>query len=151
MKFGSTLGCHQIQERSFFYKTFQFPVCARCTGVLVSTAIAVPIFFVYRISLYIAAIMSLIMFVDWYIQYAGIKQSTNLRRFLTGIIGGFGWSTIHLYVYLFVLNLINKFISTWFVDAEHPVPIMCYMTLLMSHQKTGWIIYFESLHILIQL
>ena len=28
------LGCHQIPERSFNYKGYQFPICARCTGIL---------------------------------------------------------------------------------------------------------------------
>ena len=28
--------CHQRPERSFFFDGFQFPVCARCTGLYVS-------------------------------------------------------------------------------------------------------------------
>ena len=28
-------GCHQMPERSFFFKGYQFPVCARCTGMIV--------------------------------------------------------------------------------------------------------------------
>lgn len=32
---GNNSGCHQLAERSFFYKGYQFPVCARCTGVTI--------------------------------------------------------------------------------------------------------------------
>ncbi len=31
-----------------------------------------------------------VMGADWMIQEAGIKESTNPRRFVTGILGGFG-------------------------------------------------------------
>ena len=34
MEYGHKIGCHQMPERSFFYKEYQFPVCARCTGVI---------------------------------------------------------------------------------------------------------------------
>ena len=35
MKIGAKLGCHQRSDRSFFYHGYQFPICARCTGVLI--------------------------------------------------------------------------------------------------------------------
>jgi uncharacterized membrane protein len=31
--------CHQIPERSFFWGAYQFPVCARCTGLYASGAL----------------------------------------------------------------------------------------------------------------
>ena len=34
-------GCHQMATRSFFFKGFQFPLCARCTGILVGAAMQV--------------------------------------------------------------------------------------------------------------
>ena len=45
MDWGKRLGCHQMPERSFFIKGYQFPVCARCTGVLVSSIAACMVFF----------------------------------------------------------------------------------------------------------
>lgn len=112
MKFGQILGCHQIPERSFFYKEFQFPVCARCTGVIISAIIAIPLFFFYKLDIRIAVLMSFIMFLDWFIQFLKIKQSTNIRRFITGIIGGFGWTYIHLYVYLAIYTFITSVLLT---------------------------------------
>jgi uncharacterized membrane protein len=35
---GSVL-CHQRPDRSFFWDGHQFPVCARCTGIYLSTAL----------------------------------------------------------------------------------------------------------------
>lgn len=31
-----------------------------------------------------------IMFMDWFVQYLNIRPSTNPRRLITGILGGFG-------------------------------------------------------------
>lgn len=33
--------CHQRPERSFFWGTHQFPVCARCTGLYVSAGLGI--------------------------------------------------------------------------------------------------------------
>ena len=40
--------------------------------------------------------MAGIMLTDWSLQYFGIKESTNSRRFVTGLIGGFGLNTLKL-------------------------------------------------------
>lgn len=45
MEIGDSLGCHQMPERSFFISGYQFPVCARCTGVIISAIIATIVFF----------------------------------------------------------------------------------------------------------
>lgn len=34
------------------------------------------------------------MGVDWMMQYAGVLESTNVRRFITGVLGGAGYMTI---------------------------------------------------------
>ena len=34
MKLGKSSGCHQRADRSFFWHGYQFPICARCTGVV---------------------------------------------------------------------------------------------------------------------
>lgn len=102
MEMGQVLGCHQMPERSFFVKGYQLPICARCTGVLVSTVIALLVFFKKRLPITVCIAMSNVMLVDWGLQYLEIKESTNTRRLLSGIIGGFGYSTLHLYFYYFL-------------------------------------------------
>ncbi len=102
MQLGAYLGCHQLPERSFFYKKYQLPICARCTGVLIAACFAIPFFFIFKLNIYLAFLLSAIMLIDWGLQYLNIKESTNKRRLLTGLIGGFGWSTIHMYFYMFI-------------------------------------------------
>lgn len=38
-------GCHCLPERSFFIKGKQFPICSRCTGILVGIFLAICTFF----------------------------------------------------------------------------------------------------------
>lgn len=109
MKAGEHLGCHQMPERSFFYKGYQFPVCARCTGVILSSLLAVIVFTKKKISAITCMVMSSVMLIDWFIQRLGIKPSTNRRRFITGLIGGFGYATLHLHAYKWVWDKLK----TW--------------------------------------
>lgn len=111
MQLGELLGCHQMAERSFTYKGYQFPVCARCTGVIISALVVIPLFFFYKLSLMTACFMSSIMLLDWLFQYFNIKKSTNTRRLITGLIGGFGWTYIHLYFYQFLFHLVAQAFS----------------------------------------
>lgn len=98
MKYGKKLGCHQLPERSFFVCGYQFPVCARCTGVIISSVLAIPIFLIYKIPINICILFGIIMFIDWFIQYIKFWKSNNIRRLLTGLLGGFGITTIELYI-----------------------------------------------------
>ena len=88
---GNYSGCHQMPERSFFYKGKQFPVCARCTGVFFGHMTAVILFLCgkkvpFRTCFSLMGIMGF----DWGIQEAGIMESTNHRRLVTGFCGGLG-------------------------------------------------------------
>ena len=99
MEWGANIGCHQMPERSFFFRGYQFPVCARCTGVLLSTPPAMAVFFLHRMSIALSLGLSSIMLLDWSLQYFGIRESTNPRRLVTGFIGGFGVTMLHMYFY----------------------------------------------------
>lgn len=93
---GNHSGCHQLPERSFFYKGKQFPVCARCTGVSLGQLAAVIAAFFWHIPSVLALALLSVMGLDWGIQEFGIKESTNHRRFITGICGGFGLFTLYI-------------------------------------------------------
>lgn len=110
MEFGRKLGCHQMPERSFFIHGYQFPVCARCTGVIIASSIACVMFFIYRIQVITSIFCCGIMFLDWLIQRVGIKESTNSRRFITGLIGGYGFMTLQLYLYKIIILAIVKYV-----------------------------------------
>ena len=96
--FCRSTGCHQIHERSFSIKGTPFPICARCTGVLAGNIIAYSMFFFYSMPLEFCIFGCFIMFADWYLQYLGIRKSTNIRRLITGIIGGYSLTTAFLII-----------------------------------------------------
>lgn len=87
---GKASGCHRIPQRSFFYKDHQFPVCARCTGVCIGQALALLANLFFQIPLRVSILFLALMGTDWGIQETGLLESTNFRRLVTGILGGFG-------------------------------------------------------------
>ena len=98
MELGAKTGCHQMPERSFSVKGYQFPVCARCCGVFIGYLLA-PIAYVkigFGVLKKFAIAGLVLMFIDWLLQAIHIKESTNVRRFLTGIAGGFGSMLVFL-------------------------------------------------------
>lgn len=86
---GFMFACHRLPERSFFFRGRQFPICARCTGILFGYFVGLIYAFIFgSIPLYIAFLLMLPLVVDGGIQYLGYLQSTNIRRFTTGILAG---------------------------------------------------------------
>lgn len=111
MNFGHRLGCHQMEERSFHFKEYQFPVCARCTGVLIGEIITIVLLILgIKINLLISTALLLIMGFDWFIQYKKLLQSTNIRRLITGTLAGLGLTFIYYYVIVFIINIVISFI-----------------------------------------
>ena len=85
------VGCHRKPERSFFWKGKQFPFCARCTGIYVGY-MALPFFLLNM--LYFNWIWTIIFIlptiIDGSIQAYFEIESTNFRRFVTGVLNGLG-------------------------------------------------------------
>lgn len=104
MRVGEYTGCHQKPERSFFYHGYQFPVCARCTGVIIGYLIAIPCYLLFGYHKKLSITGALVMFTDWTIQQSKIKESTNKRRFLTGIAGGFSIMSIQMKILSMIKN-----------------------------------------------
>ena len=103
---GNHSGCHQLPERSFFYKTKQFPVCARCTGVFAGQVLALITGLFGTVHTGICLLFLAVMGSDWGIQALKIKESTNLRRFITGILGGFGLFSIYIKIFKDIKKLL---------------------------------------------
>lgn len=87
--------CHQRPDRSFFIRGHQFPLCARCTGLVLGTiffciySFLVPVF--YSINLLIFSIIIQLPYIlDGTTQYFGLRESNNILRFVTGFIGAVG-------------------------------------------------------------
>lgn len=108
MKYGHKLGCHQMPERSFFISGYQFPVCARCTGVIIGEIVAIVLILLkISINITISMVLLIIMGIDWFIQYLEILQSNNLRRLITGISGGIGLTYFYYYLIFHIKELIQ--------------------------------------------
>lgn len=107
MELGARMGCHQRADRSFYIKNYQFPICARCTGIVFSTMIGYVIYFIRRSKLICGVILCIPMIIDGGIQYLRIRESTNLRRFLTGVLGGIGLAIIRLNIYIKFIEVIK--------------------------------------------
>ncbi len=98
MRLGASTGCHQRPERSFFLFDYQFPVCARCTGVFIGNIMGIILFAVKAVCAPAAIAGCICMAADWLLQRFHIAESTNPRRLLTGIAGGYGIITLELLV-----------------------------------------------------
>ena len=91
--------CHRKPERSFFIKSQQFPICARCTGFYFSLIIyfiySYYFFVYYDSNLLIFAILLLIpATIDGLTQLFKNRESNNVLRLITGLMGGIGLGII---------------------------------------------------------
>lgn len=83
--------CHRMPERSFFIKGNQFPICARCTGIMLGYFIGIISLFFWKYSGFIVPILFLVpLVIDGVGQYFGKWTSNNTRRFITGLFAGIG-------------------------------------------------------------
>lgn len=122
MKIGEKTGCHQRYDRSFFVHGKQFPVCARCTGVLSAYFVSILHYLIISCKNHtfqyprkagkkthlIALVGCLSMLIDWTLQAVHVKESTNKRRVVTGFFGGLGLMHFYLTIYYKVGSFIRK-------------------------------------------
>jgi len=104
MLVGRISGCHQLPQRSFFFRARQFPVCARCTGVFFGNTLAILMISFFAPHWLWLIFGANIMFVDWFIQRIGLLESSNTRRLITGIIGGYSLNSLYIAVIKIVIS-----------------------------------------------
>lgn len=98
-------GCHQIAERSFFIRGYQFPLCARCTGIAVGYFISfLLIMFKLNLPIWICLLFIFPMIVDGGLQFLFEIMSNNARRFITGLFFGVGTIQIMKNVFVYIFN-----------------------------------------------
>ena len=90
MNIGARLGCHQMPESSFFYKGYQFPLCARCTGLVIGYLMGILIYFLKIINWEIAILLCIPLVIDGGSQYLKWRMSNQRLRLITGILCGIG-------------------------------------------------------------
>ena len=84
-------GCHQKPESSFFIRGYQFPLCARCTGVLLGYIFSfLLLFFGCSIPYLICVLLLIPLILDGGIQLLYNLMSNNIRRLVTGVFFGTG-------------------------------------------------------------
>ena len=97
-------GCHQIPERSFFIFGWQFPICARCSGILAGELIRLGFIRVKPLTVRASLAMLLPLVIDGSIQFKSDYESNNIKRAITGCI--FGYAFIDLLIK--IINIIFK-------------------------------------------
>lgn len=81
--------CHKLPERSFFFRGKQFPICSRCTGILIGYFIGILLMIIIQNrSIILALLLILPLAIDGTGQYIGLWISNNIRRLITGVFAG---------------------------------------------------------------
>jgi len=78
---GLAMHCHQRPDRSFFIGGRQVPICARCLGILIGSAL-VPL---YCHDLFLATVFITAMMLDGATQALHLRESRNWLRLITGV------------------------------------------------------------------
>ncbi|MDR1713215.1 MAG: DUF2085 domain-containing protein [Coriobacteriales bacterium] len=99
--------CHQIPERSLVAGDLYFPVCARDTGIYIGLAAAIIACFAVYARAHpkpgnlapwpvLAGLCCMIvpMAFDGLSSYLGLRETTNLIRYITGLLTGVGAGTV---------------------------------------------------------
>ncbi len=97
--------CHQMPERSFFYKGYQFPLCARCTGIFLGHigAFLLAPFYTFKYSI---SLLMIPLIIDGSVQYTTSYVSNNFKRLVSGILYGFAFTSVIIHIFK---SLIKKF------------------------------------------
>ena len=87
--------CHRIPERTINIRGYYFPVCSRCTGFYIgafSYFLFVYFFYVHYTTplIFLAVLMLIPTFLDGLTQLFGSRESNNILRLSTGLMGGVG-------------------------------------------------------------
>lgn len=85
--------CHQKAERSFFINNNQMPFCSRCTAIWLGLTIGLGFMIFYKIELDQKFLILIIIgfvpiTIDGVGQLLNLWESTNIIRFITGILIG---------------------------------------------------------------
>jgi uncharacterized membrane protein len=95
--FSKYWGCHQMPERSFFFRRYQFPLCARCTGILIREILSIPFIVIFHAHWQLIFLI-LPMALDGSTQFVEWRRSTNLLRLVTGLFGGYAITSMLVWV-----------------------------------------------------
>lgn len=93
-----------MPDRSFFLFGYQFPVCARCTGMIVGEVLSIPLSFVLDFSSFILFLFMVPMAIDGVLQLKTSYISTNAKRFSSGLMFGYGFLSLFILLVKWILQ-----------------------------------------------
>jgi len=102
------VSCHRRPDRSFSYRGKQFPVCARCTGI-VAGYLAYPFLLLnlIEVGVIVGLALQLPALIDGGTQYRQWRASNNLLRVLTGVLSGVGQAGLVVLTARYLAQLIR--------------------------------------------
>lgn len=104
--------CHQHKHRSLTVLKTWFPLCARCLGIVFGSLLTFVLIH-FNSPWYFYLLSGLPLIIDGLFQQYSDYQSTNQRRFLTGLLFGptfvFAYSYV-MYLFIQLLNYLNPFL-----------------------------------------
>jgi len=109
--FGTVPLCNKNKDRAPRIGEFVFPLCWRCSGVILGLFIAMLCRKVFPamecIPLLFAMLLTFPLIIDGTTQYITKKESNNMRRFVTGILFSMGtamisWSYVKILRFPFI-------------------------------------------------
>ncbi len=96
-------GCHQIPERSFFFRGYQFPLCARCTGITFGYIMSFLLLILeLLVPMWLCMLFLAPLIIDGSIQLIFTIMSNNIRRFTTGTLFGIGFTHLIANTIIFI-------------------------------------------------
>ena len=110
--FGKMPLCNLKVERGFYIGSFCFPLCVRCTAIIVGILIPViaNIFLCKKQKarlLYLWFMLIIPCLIDGVLQYFFYIESTNLRRFVLGLLSGLGIGKIILFLKEYLYKILK--------------------------------------------
>ena len=103
-------GCHQIRERTFQQAFKYLQICSRCSGMLIGVFIMM-LLSKLNINQHWFLLGMIPITVDGLSQRYLNYNSTNIRRFFTGLLFGPCFIIFTTYYYLFTAKLIFKLVN----------------------------------------
>lgn len=104
--------CNGRPERAPHIGNFCFPLCWRCTAISLGAVVIACFdlsfcFYHPLVGTLIAVVLITPCLIDGLLQKYAMKESTNVRRILTGLLAGIGMGLVYPVIYLVTLEVLN--------------------------------------------
>lgn len=105
--------CHQRIDRSLNIKSIHWPLCYRCTGILLGVFLSLLINYFFDLNAWMI-LLAIPLLIDGLLQKYTKYQSNQFKRVITGILFSQAFIFIFsyaIYAYVFIIDWIGKLIT----------------------------------------